>query len=197
MASLALFVVIYFESFGAPLPGESALIAASLLAARGDLALGHVFLAAFLGGSWETAPDFSSAVSAAGRLLERFGPLVKLTPERLGRWNRLAQTRGFLMVLAARFVVVLRQLNGSGGGLGGHALAPFRRRQRLGSGACGRGSGRSARIYFADLFRRLSRLGFRARSGGIGRLPFGGGSLQPGDLLADRTERAVDVLLPD
>ncbi len=30
--SIALFIIIYFESFGAPVPGESILIAASLLA---------------------------------------------------------------------------------------------------------------------------------------------------------------------
>ena len=37
--AFALFVAIYFESFGAPLPGESALVAASVLAVRGDLSI--------------------------------------------------------------------------------------------------------------------------------------------------------------
>ncbi|WP_457090934.1 DedA family protein, partial [Microvirga sp. P5_D2] len=46
----ALFLTIYLESFGVPLPGESGLIAASLLAARGDLSIIHVFLAAWFGG---------------------------------------------------------------------------------------------------------------------------------------------------
>ena len=39
-ASSPIFVIIFFESLGAPLPGESALITASLLAVRGDI---HIF----------------------------------------------------------------------------------------------------------------------------------------------------------
>ncbi|MDR0251856.1 MAG: DedA family protein, partial [Brucellaceae bacterium] len=53
--SIALFIIIYFESFGAPVPGESILIAASLLAQQGTLSLPvmlmAVFLAAILGDS--------------------------------------------------------------------------------------------------------------------------------------------------
>src|SRR3712207_2297590 len=109
---LALLVILYFESFGVPLPGESALIAASLLAVRGDLEIGHVFLAA-----WLSAVLGDSTGCLIGRfggrpLLNRFGHFVKLTPERLSKLETMARTRGFLMVLTARFIVVLRQLNG-------------------------------------------------------------------------------------
>ena len=47
--AVAIFVVVYFESFGAPLPGETGVIAAGLLAARGDLSIVAVFLAVFCG----------------------------------------------------------------------------------------------------------------------------------------------------
>ncbi|MBB4038398.1 membrane protein DedA with SNARE-associated domain [Microvirga flocculans] len=105
-------IILYFESFGAPLPGESALIAASLLAARGDLAVGHVFLAAWLGAVLGDSTGYLIGLFGGRPLLRRFGPSVRLTPERLDRLEALAQSKGFFMVLTARFVVVLRQLNG-------------------------------------------------------------------------------------
>lgn len=52
----ALFVVLYFESLGMPLPGESALIAISLLAARGDFAIAMSFWRRGSGRCWGTAP---------------------------------------------------------------------------------------------------------------------------------------------
>lgn len=108
----ALLIVLYFESLGAPLPGESALIAASLLAARGDLAIGEVFLAAWVGAVLGDSTGYLIGRFGGRPLLTRFGSLVKLTPERLSKLEKTAKTKGFFMVLTARFVVVLRQLNG-------------------------------------------------------------------------------------
>ena len=45
----ALAVIIFFESLGLPLPGESALIAASLAAVHGDLSIAQVAVAGFAG----------------------------------------------------------------------------------------------------------------------------------------------------
>ena len=75
--AFALFLIIYFESFGVPLPGESALIAAALLAARGDLAIVHVFLAGGMGG---VVGDSTGSLigRCGGRLvLRRFGSVVE------------------------------------------------------------------------------------------------------------------------
>jgi membrane protein DedA with SNARE-associated domain len=152
--AVALFVVIFFESFGAPLPGESALIAASLLASRGDLSLGHVFLAAFLGGLLGDSTGFLIGRFGGRKLLVRYGPLVKLTPERLARVERLAQTRGFLMVLGARFVVVLRQLNGLVAGSAGMPWHHFVVANAVGS-ALWAGLWTLGPYYFTDLFRRF------------------------------------------
>jgi membrane protein DedA with SNARE-associated domain len=152
--ALALFVVIYFESFGVPLPGESALIAASLLATRGDLDLGHVFLAAFLGGVLGDSTGYLIGHVGGRRLLERYGPLVKLTPERLAQVESLAHRRGFLMVLTARFVVVLRQLNGLVAGSVGMPWTHFVAANGLG-GALWAGLWTLGPYYFADLFARF------------------------------------------
>jgi membrane protein DedA with SNARE-associated domain len=110
--AVALFLIVYFESFGVPLPGESALIAAALLAARGDLAIGHVFLAAWLGGVLGDSTGYLIGRFGGRLLLQRFGSLIKLTPERLSRMEVTARKKGFVMVLTARFIIVLRQLNG-------------------------------------------------------------------------------------
>ncbi|MGF9762091.1 DedA family protein [Microvirga sp. 0TCS3.31] len=119
-----LLIILYFESFGVPLPGESALIAAALLAVRGDLEVEHVFLAAWTGAVLGDSTGYLIGRSGGRALLRRYGPMVKLTPERLGHLEDLARSRGFLMVLTARFVVVLRQLNGL---IAGAVGMPWRR----------------------------------------------------------------------
>jgi membrane protein DedA with SNARE-associated domain len=110
--ALALFLIVYLEAFGAPLPGESVLIAAALLANRGDLIIVHVFLAAWCGGVLGDSTGYLIGHFGGRRLLQRYGAMVKLTPERLSHLEKVACKRGFIMVLTARFIVVLRQLNG-------------------------------------------------------------------------------------
>jgi membrane protein DedA with SNARE-associated domain len=110
--SIALFAIVYFESFGAPLPGESALVAASVLAARGDLSITSV-----VAGAWAGAVLGDSTGYFIGRLggiplLLRFGPHIGLTAERFDRVAGQVKHFGFVAVLLARFVIVLRQLNG-------------------------------------------------------------------------------------
>jgi membrane protein DedA with SNARE-associated domain len=109
---VAIFVIIYLESFGAPLPGESALIAASLLAVRGDIQVVPLYLAASAGAILGDSTGYAIGRFGGRRILQRYGHLVALTPERLERLEDLVRRRGPLGVLFARFVVILRQLNG-------------------------------------------------------------------------------------
>ena len=108
----AIFVIVYLESLGAPLPGESALVAASLLATRGDFAIFELFMVV-----WSAAVLGDSTGYAIGHfggrpLLRRYGWMVKLTPDRLQKLEELFKRRGPIIVFGARFVVLLRQLNG-------------------------------------------------------------------------------------
>jgi membrane protein DedA with SNARE-associated domain len=109
---VAVFCVIFLESLGAPLPGESMLVAASLLAERGDLSLPHLAAAVFAGAVLGDSTGYLIGRLGGRPLLQRYGPLVKLTPERLERFEDLFRRRGAFIVAGARFVVVLRQLNG-------------------------------------------------------------------------------------
>jgi membrane protein DedA with SNARE-associated domain len=151
--AFALFLIIYFESFGVPLPGESSLIAAALLASRGDLAIGHVFLAAWLGGVLGDSTGYLIGHFGGRLLLQRFGSWVKLTPERLARMEDMARRRGFVMVLTARFIVVLRQLNGLVAGSIGMPWTHFVVANILGA-ALWAGLWTFGPYFFTDLFHR-------------------------------------------
>lgn len=150
----ALLIILYFESFGVPLPGESALVAAALLATRGDLAIENVFLAAWTGAVLGDSTGYLIGRFGGRPLLWRFGPSMKLTPERLTRLEAMAQTRGFLMVLTARFIVVLRQLNGLIAGSVGMPWSRFVVANALG-GALWAGLWSFGVYFFTDTFRRL------------------------------------------
>lgn len=110
--ALAIFVVIYLESFGAPLPGETGVIAVSLLAAQGELSILHVFLAVLAGGILGDSTGYAIGRLGGRRLLQRFGPLIKLTPERLAAFEDQFRSKGVPLVVIARFLPLLRQLNG-------------------------------------------------------------------------------------
>jgi membrane protein DedA with SNARE-associated domain len=121
--ALALFVILYFESFGVPLPGESALVASAALAARGDLSIEAVLAAAFFAAVLGDSTGFLIGHVGGQPLLRRVGPRLGLTPERYDKFSALFHRNAFYLVASARFVVVLRQLNGVlSGALGMHWL---------------------------------------------------------------------------
>ena len=108
----ALFVVLYLESLGAPLPGESALVASAFLASTGELLLTHVLLAGFVGAVAGDSTGYMIGRAGGRPLLIKFGPKIGLNAARFERVERLFQRKGVWVVLTARFVVLLRQLNG-------------------------------------------------------------------------------------
>ena len=110
--SLTLFVVIYLESMGAPLPGETLVMATSALAAAGDIGLAAALMAIYAGAVLGDNTGYAIGRFGGRRLLLRYGSLIRITPERLTALEETFVRRGFLIVIGARFVVVLRQLNG-------------------------------------------------------------------------------------
>jgi len=122
--AFALFICIYFESFGAPLPSESMIVAGTVLAMRGDLSMPIVVAMA-----WASAVLGDSTGYIIGRIggraaIARFGPRIGLTEERVDRLTGQVRRHGFVMVLLARFIWGLRQLNGV---LAGSLSMPFAR----------------------------------------------------------------------
>jgi membrane protein DedA with SNARE-associated domain len=108
----ALFLTITLETLGAPLPGESALIAASAAAARGDFPIRDVVLAAFVASVLGDNIGYLIGRKLGREALLRYGGRFGVTEPAMAKAEAVTARWGALMVVAARFVVVLRQLNG-------------------------------------------------------------------------------------
>ena len=101
--------IIFLESMGVPLPGESLLIAVSLYAATtGDVAIEWMVPAAAVGAILGDNAGFLIGRRVGPPVLERYGPRVGLTEERqhLGRY--LFLRHGGKVVFFGRFVAFLR-----------------------------------------------------------------------------------------
>jgi membrane protein DedA with SNARE-associated domain len=121
----AVALLVMVEDFGVPAPGETVLVAAALYAGTGRLnivAVGVVAVVAAVAGD-----NIGYAIGRYGgrSLVLRFGKYVRLTSERFAKAESLFARHGGKMVIIARFVEVLRQLNGIIAGLAGMAWPRF------------------------------------------------------------------------
>jgi membrane protein DedA with SNARE-associated domain len=108
----ALFVTLTLESLGAPLPGETALVIAAGAAAAGELDIRTVVLAAFTGAVLGDNLGYLIGRHLGRDAVLRLGHRFGITERGIGKAEAVAARYGPFMVIFARFVVVLRQLNG-------------------------------------------------------------------------------------
>jgi membrane protein DedA with SNARE-associated domain len=108
----ALFAILALESLGAPVPGESAIVAASAAAAQGELDIRSVAIAAFAGAVVGDNIGYLIGRKLGRATIIRYGRRFGLTDAGFGRVEAITARWGPLMVVAARFVVLLRQFNG-------------------------------------------------------------------------------------
>jgi membrane protein DedA with SNARE-associated domain len=108
----AVFLILTLESFGAPLPGESLLIVAAVLAGRGDISFLSLLISAWAGAVIGDNIGYVIGRKLGHGLISRFGGKIGLTPERLGKVEAVFARYGPATVCFARFFNVLRQLNG-------------------------------------------------------------------------------------
>ncbi len=105
-------LVITLESIGAPLPGESLMIAlGSALGARHE-ALGPAFLALWLGSVLGDNLGYAIGRRLGREAVLRHGARLGLTEARMQHFSGVFARYGVLVVVVARFFVLLRQLNG-------------------------------------------------------------------------------------
>jgi len=104
----ALLVLVFLESLGVPLPGETALLTASALSATGRLAMPGVLLAAAAGAIAGDACGYWIGRLGGLRLLQRYGRLVRLDDRKLEQGRRFFQRHGGKTVFLGRFVALLR-----------------------------------------------------------------------------------------
>ena len=104
-----LFVVVMIESFGVPLPGETALIAFAVLASQGHYSIVVVIAVAAAGAIVGDNLGYLIIGRWGGRnLLERWGPLRRFSQRYLPPTERLMEKHGDKVVFFGRFVTVLR-----------------------------------------------------------------------------------------
>jgi membrane protein DedA with SNARE-associated domain len=104
-----LFVVVMIESFGVPLPGETALIAFAVLASQGHYSIAWVIAIAAAGAIVGDNLGYWLIGRYGGRaLFERWGPLRRYSERFLPATERLMARRGAIVVFFGRFVTVLR-----------------------------------------------------------------------------------------
>jgi membrane protein DedA with SNARE-associated domain len=121
----ALFGVLFAESFGLPLPGETFLVAASFLAVQGQLNIWLVGLTAWAAAVLGDNVGYAIGRFGGRRLVTRHGPRVGISAERLNKAERFFAHYGPEVVIVARFFPLLRQFNGIVAGSAGMGWKRF------------------------------------------------------------------------
>jgi len=109
---LAVFLGIFFEDFGLPTPGETMLIAGAILASHGSLNIMWLLLFAWSAAVCGDSIGYVIGAFGGNKLLTRYGGKVGITEERLQRVEAFFARYGDIVVVFARFFVILRQFNG-------------------------------------------------------------------------------------
>jgi membrane protein DedA with SNARE-associated domain len=112
----ALFAVLFGESFGLPFPGETFLVASSFLASQVQMRIVWIAAVAIVAAVLGDNVGYGIGRWGGQRLTVRYGARLGITPERLAKTARFFARFGPEIVIVARFIPVLRQLNGVAAG---------------------------------------------------------------------------------
>ena len=124
--NVALGTVVALECLGLPLPGETLLIAAAVIAGTSQhLNIVLVILSAAAGAILGQSAGYWIGWSVGFRLLRRYGRYIGLTDRRMALGRALFRRHGEKVIIASRFVVVLRTLAGLLAGANRMPLARF------------------------------------------------------------------------
>jgi membrane protein DedA with SNARE-associated domain len=110
--AFAVMPILAIEAVGAPVPGESLLIFASVLAGRGEMSLSALLAFAWAGSVIGDNLGYLIGRKVGRGAVLRYGAKVGLTDERFSQIERTYIRCGYGAVLFARFFSILRQLNG-------------------------------------------------------------------------------------
>jgi membrane protein DedA with SNARE-associated domain len=104
----AVFVGVFLENAGLPVPGETALLAGAALSRSGTLFLPLVIATAVGGAILGDNVGFWIGRRGGRALVERFGAKAGVTAARLAQFDRFFDRHGAKTVFIARFVTGLR-----------------------------------------------------------------------------------------
>ncbi len=105
---ILLFVIVALESFGVPLPGETALIAAAVLAERGHFSIVAVIVVAAAAAIIGDNGGYWVGRTGGRKLLERLPIVRSYAPRLLPTGEKFFKRHGAKTVFIGRFVSVLR-----------------------------------------------------------------------------------------
>lgn len=109
---LALAAVMIVESFGVPAPGQTIMVAASIYSSTGRMNIFVVALVSFVTAVVGDNIGYWIGLRGGRAVAHRWGKYIFITPERLERAEKFFAKRGNRIIVVARFIDGLRQLNG-------------------------------------------------------------------------------------
>ncbi|GAA2892666.1 DedA family protein [Actinoplanes cyaneus] len=109
---LALAAVMIVESFGVPAPGQTIMVAASIYSSTGRMNIYVVALVSFITAVVGDNIGYWIGLRGGRKAVHRWGKYIFITPERLEKAERFFARRGNRIIVVARFIDGLRQLNG-------------------------------------------------------------------------------------
>jgi len=115
----AVLLLVMIEDFGVPVPGETILIAAAIFAGAGRLNVLVVGLVGFIAAIIGDNIGFAIGHLGGRALALRWGKYVFLTEERLAKAEVFFNRHGGKIIVVARFIEGLRQVNGIIAGISG------------------------------------------------------------------------------
>jgi len=120
---VAIFTIVCLESLGMPLPGETVILVGAGLAGAGQLNIYAVGLVALSAAIIGDNIGFFIGRRFGRPVIELYGSRIGITSARFSRAEAIIQRRGVFVVIIARFIPLLRQLNGlAAGTVGMHWL---------------------------------------------------------------------------
>lgn len=119
-----LFIVLFAESLGLPLPGETFLVASIFLVIHGQMHIAWVVIVAVVAAILGDNTGYMIGRWGGRRLIVRYGGCIGITAEHVAKTERYFVRFGAEVVIVSRFIPVLRQLNGL---VAGVAQMPWQR----------------------------------------------------------------------
>jgi membrane protein DedA with SNARE-associated domain len=108
----AVSLILAFEALGAPVPAETLLIFASVLARRGEMSLPALLIFGWAGSVLGDNVGYVIGRTLGRATISRYGAKIGLTDARTSAIEGIFSRYGSATVLFARFFSILRQLNG-------------------------------------------------------------------------------------
>jgi membrane protein DedA with SNARE-associated domain len=104
--------LLLLESMGVPFPGETTLIAAAIFAGIGQLNIYVVIIVGILAAIIGDNIAFAIGDFGGKRIIHKFGKYIFMPPDRYAKFEEFFNRNGGKVVIVARFIDGLRQLNG-------------------------------------------------------------------------------------